>query len=62
MCRMTIQAAIKSGRSGDRLKFYVLRIPRGALLASPRAQDLWLHVGPGDQGEPVGTIMLLGED
>jgi hypothetical protein len=22
----------------------------------------WCHIGPGDQGEPVLTIMLLDED
>jgi hypothetical protein len=23
---------------------------------------LWIHIGPGDNGEPVATIMLQGED
>jgi hypothetical protein len=23
---------------------------------------MWVHVGPGDDGEPVATIMLEGED
>jgi len=43
----------------DRVRFDVLRVVRpeeSAMLA------LDLHVGPGDEGEPVLTIMLPGED
>jgi Family of unknown function (DUF6573) len=45
---------------GDRAGFTVLRIPRGGLRVEP--VRLVLHVGPGDRGEPVVTIMQPGED
>ena len=45
---------------GDRACFTVLRIPRGGQQAEP--VRLVIHVGPGDEGEPVVTIMQPGED
>jgi hypothetical protein len=45
---------------GDRAEFTVLRVPRGGLQAEP--VRLVVHVGPGDAGEPVVTIMQPGED
>ena len=32
------------------------------LLLASTSQPLWAHVGPGDEGEPVLTVMLEGED
>ena len=46
--------------SADRVAFEVLRVPRGRRRATRCA--LVLHIGPGDDGEPVITIMLPGED
>lgn len=46
--------------SADRVAFEVLRVPRGRRRATRCA--LVLHIGPGDGGEPVITIMLPNED
>lgn len=46
--------------NADRVPFEVLRVPRGRRRATRCA--LVLHIGPGDGGEPVLTIMLPGED
>ena len=51
--------AIK-GANGDRVSFSVLRVPRQGGRA--KAAVLNAVVGPGDQWEPVITIMLPGED
>lgn len=55
-------AARQAARRGDggRITFALLVVPRGAQV--PRPTDLALHIGPGDQGEPVITIMEPGED
>jgi hypothetical protein len=45
---------------GSRAEYTVLRIPRGGL--APEPVRLVLHVGPGDEGEAVVTIMQPGED
>lgn len=45
---------------GDRACFTVLRIPRGGRQAEP--VRLVIQVSPGDEGEPVVTIMQPGED
>jgi len=44
----------------DRLTFSVMRVPR----KSRRVErvELVLHIGGGDKGEPVATVMLPGED
>jgi len=47
-------------RPTDRVAFEVFRVARGRRRATRCA--LVLHVGPGDVGEPVLTIMLPGED
>lgn len=49
-------------RGGDRVPFQVLRVPNRPRATRPRYADLVLHIGPGDRGEPVLTIMLPGED
>lgn len=42
--------------------FQLYRIPRGGKALRPRLIQLVCHIGPGDNGEPVVTIMLPGED
>ena len=42
------------------LPFRVLRVPRGGV--KPALTQLTLHIGPGDQAEPVITILQPGED
>ena len=55
--------AIKAARhNGTRLSFHVLRIPRGGKARTPRGVALHLVTGPGDDAEPVVTIMQPGED
>ena len=55
--------AIRSSRSGgDRLTFKLYRVPRDGKSTEAAITTLKLIVGPGDQGEPVVTILLLGED
>lgn len=48
-------------RAANRTTFEVIFAPRDGSEVE-RVVDLELHVGPGDESEPVITIMLLGED
>ena len=55
--------AIRSTRSsGTQLMFQLYRVPRGGKKTTARKVTLKLVTGPGDNGEPVVTIMLLNED
>lgn len=55
-------ARFAAGLHGDscRLRFPLMRIPRGGL--RPSTTHLILAIGPGDHGEPVVTIMQPQED
>jgi hypothetical protein len=44
----------------NRTTFQILRVPRGGEHAE--TVGLALHIGPGDEGEAVATIMEPGED
>lgn len=59
-----MRAAARSGAAGVnvRLAFHVIRTPAEGRARVPVKTELCLHVGPGDAGEPVLTIMLPGED
>ena len=57
---MAAQAARRG--HGDRLAFQLYRVPRGGRSVRPRLVTLHLHIGPGDNADPVITIMLPGED
>lgn len=46
----------------DRIDFQVETIVQAGEGVEVRKVDLYMVIGPGDQGEPVGTIMLIGED
>ena len=46
----------------DRVRFGVLRVPNTPTATRPTITGLTVHIGPGDSGEPVLTIMLPGED
>ena len=50
----------RAHRDAQRLPFSVLRVRCGGL--RPELVRLVLHIGPGDEGEPVITIMQPGED
>ncbi len=50
------------GGGGDRLNFSLYRVPRDGCSTEPERMILKLIVGPGDDGEPVITILLPEED
>lgn len=55
--------AIRSNAcGGNQLNFGVYRIPRDGVSTTPDEVTLKLILGPGDQGEPVITILQPGED
>ena len=55
--------AIKTSRStGDRLLYELYRVPRDGFSTEPKLVTLKLIVGPGDDGQPVMTALLPGED
>ena len=47
---------------GERCTFQLYRVPRGGRATRPRPTTLHMHIGPGDAGEPVITLLLPGED
>jgi hypothetical protein len=55
-------ARLEAKRHGNLqvLPFRVLRVPRGG--SKPQLTQLTLHIGPGDEAEPVITILQPGED
>jgi len=55
-------AKLAARRGGSEIHFQLYRIPRGGRGQRPRLTTLKAICGPGDQGEPVITIMLPGED
>jgi hypothetical protein len=57
------QHAIRVNRGGgDRLKFQLYRVPRDGRSTEAAVTRLKLMAGPGDNGEPVVTILLPDED
>jgi hypothetical protein len=55
-----LRFAIRANRNTDRVHFKVSVDERGD--GRHKTVSLWSHIGPGDQGEPVLTLMLEGED
>lgn len=56
--------ATSSDPSGDRVTYRVYRVPnenRGRGWNAPELIELTVHIGPGDEGEAVVTIMLPNE-
>lgn len=49
-------------RITDRARVQLYRVPRPGRARSPRLVELVAVIGPGDQGEPVMTLMQPGED
>ncbi|WP_186106560.1 DUF6573 family protein [Burkholderia gladioli] len=47
---------------GDRCPFSFYRVPPDGRSTRPKLTTLHLHIGPGDGGEPVITILMPGED
>jgi len=50
------------GEPTDRLEFKVLLLPREGSAVCPREETFYLVVSGGDDGEPVLTLMLPGDD
>lgn len=48
--------------NGDRISFQLYRVPGGGRGCRPRLTTLQLHIGPGDELEPVITVLLPGQD
>ncbi|WP_201299827.1 DUF6573 family protein [Streptomyces mexicanus] len=59
---MTHHAIRRSGGDGDRVTVDLLRVPRDGRTTQARPVQLVCVIGPGDQGEPVITIMQPDED
>lgn len=54
--------AARRNAGGDCCRFQLYRVPRGGRGVRPRLVTLEMHIGGGDDGEPVITIMQHGED
>lgn len=54
--------AARRARDEQRIAFKLVRVPRGGSGTKPRVVTLHLAIGPGDNGEPVMTILLPNED
>ena len=50
-----------SANAGDRLLYELYRVPRDGYSTEAKPVTLKLIIGPGDQGEPVLTILLPEE-
>lgn len=59
---MASHAIRTSNGPSDQIRFELYRVPRDGKSMEAKLVTLKLIVGPGDQGEPVITIMLPNED
>ena len=48
--------------NSSQILYQLYRVPRGGRGKRAKLVTLKLHIGPGDQGEPVITIMMPNED
>ena len=48
--------------AGSHVEVTLFRVPCDGCSRAARTARLRMHIGPGDQGEPVITIMMPGED
>lgn len=55
-------AAKGAGENQDQVPFKVAATPQGNAELPAKTHNLTLHIGPGDNHEPVLTIMMEGED
>lgn len=58
----TSALAAKRARGAQRIAFELNRVPRGGRATQPRPVVLNLNIGPGDNAEPVITILMTDED
>ena len=61
MASVAIRARGGTSQS-SRIPFQLLVVPRDGKSRRAREVTLHVHIGPGDLGEPVLTIMMPGED
>lgn len=54
--------AARRAKGGFRVPFQLHVVPRGGAATRPRLMTLHVHIGPGDEGEPVITVMNPDED
>jgi len=54
--------AAKAGDDSDQRTYSFYRVPRPGKARKAVRVDAKMHIGPGDKGEPVLTIMLPHED
>lgn len=54
--------AARRASGGCQVPFQLHVVPRGGSATRPRLMQLHMHIGPGDDGEPVITIMTPDED
>lgn len=59
---MAQHAARRGTGESDRARFQVLRVPNTPRASVARLLELEMHIGPGDDGAPVITIGLPGQD
>jgi len=59
MAAAAARSAARRGQGG-RINFELFVVPRGS--RTPRLTTLSLHIGPGDQAEPVATILTPDEN
>ena len=59
---MAAYAARANAAAGSELRFELYRVPRDGRSTEAELTTLKLIVGPGDDGEPVMTILLPNED
>lgn len=64
LCDVLWMAYLAARRStnGSRVEFQLLRVPNGGSGTRPRLTTLHMHIGPGDNGEAVITLMQPYED
>ncbi|MGL6193678.1 MAG: DUF6573 family protein, partial [Thermoguttaceae bacterium] len=57
-----LRFAAKAGGGCDTVRFKLLRVPRDGKSETPQTVLLKAVIGPGDNMEPVITVMLPGQD
>lgn len=57
-----LASRIARNARGQRRPFQLYRVPRDGHATRPALTALHLHIGPGDAGEPVITILMPDED
>lgn len=60
--KQAIDLIQRTGQPGQRVDVPIYRVPVGSRSGKPRKTLMSVHVGPGDTGEPVITVMLPSED